>query len=365
MARLTRFLGNCAVVVASLLFAAALAEGVLRILPIEMTQSFSRDRGYFSLFDQKLGWRAKPLVHSLHTANGFSVDVSQNSLGLRGPEDIGPARSNDKYRVLVLGDSYVWGYGAAQEDMFQNPAVHGRDDIEMVNFGVSGYGTDQELLWYRDLGTRFDVDKVVLAITLYNDVSNNLAPVAYRYAKPYFDLGPDGLTLHDDHIVENDTGSWKRWMLEHIRLAALLDTASQFMKNASLNRTDTADALAEAKERILLPGALTEADTYGLDLTVAIIAALRADVEAQGAELLVTYVPYKPNILGLIDTNHPYAAEFTSRIGALGIETFDPYAEFLTAARQGVSLFNGLDNHFNAAGHKVFAKALSDHLPRP
>ena len=51
-----------------------------------------------------------------------------------------------------------------------------------INCGVSGYGTDQEYLFYLREGQKFDVDQVVLAFTLYNDVENNLNSKQYHIA---------------------------------------------------------------------------------------------------------------------------------------------------------------------------------------
>jgi hypothetical protein len=171
--------GNLVLMLASIVFAFAIAEILLRIVPLDIVGSASGDRGFFSKFDPKLGWAPIPLVRQHQSEHGFSVLVEQNSFGLRAPEEIGMARANGKYRALVLGDSYVWGYGAEQADIFTNGAVHGRDDLELVNMGVSGYGTDQALLIYRGFGSNFDVDAVVLAFTTYNDLSENLSRNVY------------------------------------------------------------------------------------------------------------------------------------------------------------------------------------------
>ena len=87
-----------------------------------------------------------------------------------------------KKRILVLGDSYIWGFGTNQENIFSAPEVHRTND-EIINGGVSGYGADQEYLFYLRTGQKFDVDQVVLALTLYNDVENNLASVQYTRQK--------------------------------------------------------------------------------------------------------------------------------------------------------------------------------------
>ena len=46
--------------------------------------------------------------------------------------------------------------------------------VEVINFGVSGYGTVQELMTLRHYVWDYDPDVVVLAFTTGNDVRNNL-----------------------------------------------------------------------------------------------------------------------------------------------------------------------------------------------
>ena len=50
------------------------------------------------------------------------------------------------------------------------------------------------------MGTRFIADEVIVALTPYNDIANNLAAKQYGYPKPYFTLENAQLVLHNDHI---------------------------------------------------------------------------------------------------------------------------------------------------------------------
>ena len=107
-----------------------------------------------------------------------------------------------KKRSLVFGDSHLWGFGVDQNQIFSAPEVHGTNE-EIVNFGVSGYGSDQEYLLYQLIGTKFIADEVVVAFTPYNYVANNLAAKEYGYLKPYFRLENGQPVLHNDHIRDS------------------------------------------------------------------------------------------------------------------------------------------------------------------
>lgn len=359
--QIRRFFANLGLVLGSVVIALLLVEVALRVIPLDIVPSASTDRGYFSKFDPKLGWAPIPGVKGYHAEHGFSVLVEQNSLGLRAPEDSGPERRNGDYRVLVLGDSYVWGYGASQDDIFTNPDVHGRKGLELVNMGVSGYGTDQELLLYRALGSSFDVDSVALVFTTYNDVSNNVKPNAYGYDKPYFTLNGT-LTLHDDHI--RDSLARKVWngFIDTSRAASLINTGLVNLDYLMSGRGSADNALAEAIDRIRTPEELNAKDMKGVALTAAIIAQLRDEVEARGDRFEVLFVPYKPHIVALQEEDHPLVKPLVEQLSAKGIKTASPYRLFLEEARTGVSLFNAEDNHFNAAGHKLFGRFIVEQL---
>src|ERR1700730_10298327 len=199
-----------AAVLISLVIVALLGEVALRLFAPRLGVLVD-EKSRFYRFDHDLGWA--PLEHITWVEKDNRYVVHQNQFGLRGPDDMQLKKTSGRKRVLVLGDSYVWGVGASQEGLFTAPEVYGTND-ELINCGVSGYGTDQEYLFYLLKGQKFDVDQVVLAFTLYNDVENNLAPKQYSYLNPYFTLNGDRLVLHNDHVqysrVDNFFRNMKR-----------------------------------------------------------------------------------------------------------------------------------------------------------
>lgn len=106
------------------------------------------------------------------TVEGRTVTVHLNGLGLRSPE-IGPRRPGE-LRVLCLGDSFVFGYGVADDETF--PEVLrglladrlGRP-VVVGNAGVPGYGTVEQALCLQRLRDDFDPDVVVPTIYIGND----------------------------------------------------------------------------------------------------------------------------------------------------------------------------------------------------
>src|ERR1700719_5331106 len=185
-----------AAILISLVIVALLGEVALRLFAPRLGVAVD-EKSRFYRFDHDLGWA--PLENITYEEKDNQYLVQKNQFGLRAPDDIQLKKTSGRKRILVLGDSYVWGVGASQEELFTAPEHYGTND-ELINCGVSGYGTDQEYLFYLLKGQKFDVDEVVLVFTLYNDVENNLNSKQYSYLKPYFTLHGGQLVLHNDHV---------------------------------------------------------------------------------------------------------------------------------------------------------------------
>lgn len=344
---------------ASVVGALGVAEVALRGLGAPGRATAASDRGFFARFDPELGWAPKPSVSGVHRDKGFSVSVAQNRFGVRGPEDLETGRRGASRRILVLGDSYVWGFGVSQEDLFSDPRVHG-SDVEIVNLGVSGYGTDQALLLYRRLGSRFEVDEVVLAFTPYNDVDNNLASRQYDREKPFFTVQDGELRLHDTHVVDWALRSRMDALRVQSRVLNLIDGAALRIRNRLLRASAGNRGAAAPRHRRLRAEDVTARDREGVELTGALIRTLAEEVRARGPDFLVVFVPYKPHVLANAAENHPLVPLLAAMLAAHGIPYLEPYASFLAAQREGQSLFNPLDNHWSPAGHREFARHLVD-----
>lgn len=94
--------------------------------------------------------------------------VTTNSFGMRNPE-VPLEKPDGTYRIAVLGDSYTFGWGVEQEQPFprllekelnQSGALEQR--IEVLNFGVPGYATFQEVAAFQEKGSKFKPDMVVV-----------------------------------------------------------------------------------------------------------------------------------------------------------------------------------------------------------
>jgi len=228
-----------------------------------------------------------------------------------------------------------------------------RTDDELINGGVCGYGTDQEYLFYLREGQKFDVDEVVLALTLYNDVANNLHSKQYSYLKPYFTLNAGLLVLHNDHVRDSIVIRFGRTLRRKCRVYDLCnDGVHALIKTLQRKPPKPSDTDV----------VVSDADRKGIELTLAILKKLKEAVEARHAKLLVVFIPYKPRVEEHLPGNHPFAPLLAEGLTRIGISYREPYPEFLKSAIAGVDPFKlaDTDMHFNAAGHALFAKFVTD-----
>ena len=162
-------------------------DGSIRLQsPPTYVQEPGHDRtGHKYLYDSELGWRNI----ANWEATTFGKKLTTNSKHLRDREYTYEKPEGWK-RILVLGDSFTWGYGVANDDIFTEVLEERFENEgkqwEVLNAGVSGWGTDQEYLYYVRDGVKFTPDIVVLAFYIGNDPNNNVESIQYGLNKPLF-----------------------------------------------------------------------------------------------------------------------------------------------------------------------------------
>jgi lysophospholipase L1-like esterase len=121
-----------------------------------------------------LGWALEAGATAFQRSRDYGVKVEINEDGLRDRAhalDSAPGVS----RIAVLGDSFMEAYQVELEEslpyLLQETFADRR--VEVINFGVGGYGTAQALLALREKGLRYSPELVVLAFFTGNDVQNN------------------------------------------------------------------------------------------------------------------------------------------------------------------------------------------------
>jgi len=130
--------------------------------------------------------------------------VCTNALGFRSDAQFVPRRGG-RPRVLFFGDSITAADGCSNHERFAELTGEALG-AEVFNYGLSGSGTDQQLLIFEEFGKNVEADLIVLGVFVENI---ERVKVAYRESidrasgqhvlvpKPYFTLEGGDLRLHN------------------------------------------------------------------------------------------------------------------------------------------------------------------------
>jgi lysophospholipase L1-like esterase len=310
-----------------------LVEGLVRLAFDEAVQPrYVIDPGY--------GVRAnQPNVRTRHYVPGdYDVAISTNSAGMRGPREYPVERVPGKRRILVLGDSFTFGYGvnddevvsAVLEDLLNERASA---SAEVLNLAVSGFGQAEELVTWENRGKAYRPDVVVL-FYFENDIGNNAVSRLYQ-------PGPDGLPVRTgaDFLPGSSLQERlfafppTRWLFEHSEAWNLVRNRLSSLVQRSLLRQQGLESYSDGS-------------SDAVELTRALLRGLVADIRAAGARPVLFVIPDSRRL----DSNLPLTER---ELTALGVTVVDGRG-FLTRED-----YYARDSHWRPSGHRKAAEQLA------
>ena len=287
---------NGLLILSSLLVVLVLAEIGLRLAGISYPA--------FSRFRSDVGDSLLPGAEGWYTKEGRAY-IRINSVGLRDTEH--PIRKPaNAWRIAVLGDSYAEAMQVAMEDSFPAvlehelgncPSLQGKE-VEVINFGVSGYGTAQELLTLRHRAAQYQPDLVLLAFVTGNDIRNNSKELQ-KGGRPYFVFEDGELVLDNGFMQQRSSrfrtsaaGELMYTLLPHSRVMQLLVSARSFRQRREEKRPDATQQEVEGYELGLDTAVYRQPDTSAWSdawaVTESLLRLVHSEVKAMGAQLLLT-----------------------------------------------------------------------------
>ncbi|MCC7001484.1 MAG: SGNH/GDSL hydrolase family protein [Gemmatimonadaceae bacterium] len=301
----------------------------------------------------------------------FGHEVSFNSFGMRDREhEI--AKAPGVFRVLVLGDSFMEAYQVPFDSSMpamleQALAARTGKRIEVVNAGVSGWGTDDELRYYTEYGRAMKPDLVVVAMTLHNDVSDNLRQVWH--------------TEREGRLVATERAPIPTMEYRKIQLKGYIATRFQlyqlWRKVRHSGTMRQAASQLRSHVQTLFDDPLQEPTATGMRLTEQMLGRLDSLVTSDGGEMAVVMLPLmfqlKDSVWTQFAQTFPDSGRTVSRdrpqavvqgiTARLGIPTIDLLPEFRQWVGAGKpSLYIEWDGHWNVQGHRLATQVATDGL---
>jgi hypothetical protein len=281
----------------------------------------------------------------------FDEIIRINSHGLRGPE-FDEQKPPGTFRILALGDSFVEGAQVALDQTFVarlermlTPRFAPRR-VEVINAGVSRYGTADEIELFSVFGRRWSPDIVLLCFFTGNDVADNHGTGWFRWR----DGGLVERPARPPSPLHLWLGGWKEAATSHFHSVELLrDRVNEIALRWSLRAV--VSPTNESTVRI------DEADWR---LTAALLDELQSRVQKTGAGLWLVVIPSRELVLGTKPAR--IEADVHERLLRFARERSIPLVDLLPALREtaaGGSPYYKVDAHWTARGHEVAAQAIA------
>jgi hypothetical protein len=345
--------------------------------------------------DPYCGWSLQP--GAVHWDRGAGAFLRINSDGLRDREHA-RLKPPGTWRLAVLGDSFTQGREARLEEIFPrvlerllaNCPVLAERKPEVINFGVAGYGTAQELLALEHRVWDYDPDAILVAFYGGNDVADNHPLLAIDAdIRPFFSLAQDGRLVSDFGFRDSARyrfestkfGRLKTRLKRNFRLWQVVDRMLLVLRTRWAR---PGYQLTSDRESGLVPGALVPPQDSrwkeAWHVTDAIFILLNEEVRAHGRQLFVFTVSAPIQVdpdpaergeearaLGVPDLLYPerHLSDFTARNGITFFALIEPMQR---RAEENHVFLHGIEGtgrgfqHWNRRGHALAAELLAGRI---
>lgn len=321
------------------------------------------------------GWAVKPNLDYTHTTNEFSVQLYTNSQGMRvskDREEFAIQKDPSRYRVMLLGPSFAFGWAASFEDSFAHRLetyleaagfASGRD-VEIINAGVPSMFPANNLDWYQQVGKRYRPDLVIQLIHWKMGVSNRLSEK--------FSVTDDG------YLVPSHPSRGRRVKDIVKKFGIVFYPWSIFVKlKGWFNGGDVTATTKqlEGSDRPANPSWAFDLSHPGMIDSLNFYDRLCDTVTGDGTRLLVVFLPsaycvHREDVGrwyqgGQWDTDAEigFNRTFCEHLNSQGITCLNIHDSLVDAARRNKErLYYWLDVHWTALGNDVAAGAVADYL---
>jgi hypothetical protein len=164
-------------------------------------------------YDPDYGWTNVPDYRSDKDA---PFELSINSQGLRASRDYDRAPAKGSRRIAVFGDSCAFGEEVNDDQTIPVHLERSLKGVEVLNFGVHGFGLGQMMLRLEREGLEFEPDHVVLVLMIPWDLYR-MKDRFFVHAKPVFTVRESVLQIENHPVPE---ASRMPWLYRHSFAAA-------------------------------------------------------------------------------------------------------------------------------------------------
>lgn len=301
----------------------------------------------------ELGYVLTPDFEGTIQRSEFATPVRIGGGGLRGWEAGDKAPGG--YRILVLGDSQTFGFGVRDEETLTVrlgellQARFPQRAIEVINAGVPGYGTADQLAWLKLRGEELQPDLIIVQFLSVNDLLENTEPAS---SWAIVDNGMLSARERTQNTAGDSGDTFRRWQ-------RYLKQRSHLWRLVSNTVGYWAIRVGLSADRAVLWGEDFSAEEA--ELGERLLEEL-ADVAAeQGARTLFLYTTGQAHVLTGSSATLASRKVLETAADSAGVPWIDVSAELAKRADK-LDLHYKKDGHWTPQGHAAVAEVLADYL---
>jgi len=285
--------------------------------------------------------------------------VTVNAAGFRSRTQTDLPKPPGRFRIVVLGDSVTIGMGVADDQSFPaqvetllRQRVRGRD-LDVVNLGVPGYDTRQEVGLLRRRVAELKPDLVLVGF-YSNDVPDILEGEATPAGTPIpASQQRAGQVLHMDSTSPSFADRYLR-KSRIIFIAGRTFNRARGAGESGMARLSIEMDMVQGKHSPQIDRAWSKIETE--------LQTLRTLARSSGFECAIVALPPRELITGQYGGS-AYLSQLHAVADPLGFPVIDPIPAMLATQAGRDGLYIPYDrNHPNAIGHRAIAEAIASSI---
>jgi hypothetical protein len=393
MAKLRNIAVALILVLVGVIAGLGLLEVTARLLP--PPPSLFTNYGDTYLCSPSIGWLGRPNHEGMLTREEYSRFIRFNGQGMYDT-DHDLAKADNVFRILWLGDSFAQTLQVDEpqaahqqlEDLLNQKLGGSERVFEVINAGVIGWSTGQELAYYREQGRLYQPDLVLLLFFVGNDINDNLPGHAltidgFNCFAPYFPICDGALDTASWFHVPGMDPAWgtcstaRKWLVTGLSLLqrnSYLFARIEPLLLAYHERRTYGQEFGLPFGALYLPEETSEV-TYGWQVTEALLTQFNQETVAAGTDFAVIVVGPRevvwlsqltaaqlqsfyesaPAFVGAeIDRPNQRLAGFLQEQEIPVLDLQQPMIDYI--AETGAQLYLPIDRHWTVEGNRLAAE---------
>jgi lysophospholipase L1-like esterase len=328
-------------------------------------------------YDSVVGYRFIPNLRARIEHEGGGYLIRTNEAGFQSDREFQSAKDGSLRRVLIFGDSLTAGQGVSNGYRFSDRLEQLVPDLETYNFGLSGSGTDQQYLLYRQYAKDIEHDLLIVAVFV-----ENIRRVASRYRawrdrdnqpiiyeKPYFELDGDELMLKGvpprkkPYFPDELDRQQSQFVAATERFPKLKQWLRKARSSPALERALQTGGWKDQALKLMRYQPIKEYDDPNYGPWRVMRAILRTWIQENSQPVLIVPVPLFHHVWGIADPS-AYQQRLREAAESAGGVFFDPLYDLQRYSAEDRRALYFQDGHLTRAGHYAMAQSLAKQIRR-